>query len=200
MQYIDGIFIPDGDTTFERVLSRNRGTYQLDRIIRMLPFVNQRHVAIDIGAHVGMYSRELVKYFDHVVAFEPNADNYQCLTANVDSAKFIPYNLAVGRTDGFVGLTGGAGKSVGWKVCKGDSVRQTYLDGRGLTKIDFIKIDAEGAEYEILMGALDLLSSNHPAVLLEEKHDPNKWASVLLARLGMREVWRIKNDHLWVWK
>ena len=33
--------------------------------------------AIDIGANIGNYSKQFIKYFDSVIAFEPNKDHKQ---------------------------------------------------------------------------------------------------------------------------
>ncbi|MEN9224247.1 MAG: FkbM family methyltransferase, partial [Thermostichus sp. DRC_bins_24] len=56
----------------------------------------------------------------------------------------------------------------------GQTVRLMSLDSvwrsRNQPKIDLIKIDAEGAEEQVVSGALELLAESHPVVIFENQH------------------------------
>ncbi|MEA2236533.1 MAG: hypothetical protein QOC81_1257 [Thermoanaerobaculia bacterium] len=45
-----------------------------------------------------------------------------------------------------------------------------YAETAGLDRVDFILIDTEGADFEVLKGAAGLLASHHPAVIAEVHH------------------------------
>lgn len=101
-------------------------------------------------------------------------------------------------------MHGNACKSVGWNT-RGFGVderraRMERLDGYGITDLDFLKLDVEGGECAALRGAEKTLRRCKPVVVIEEKHDPEMRASAYLESLGMRRVFRKKNDHLFIWR
>ncbi len=67
------------------------------------------------------------------------------------------------------------------------------LDGLGLTDLTAVKLDAEGAEYEVLRGARDTLLRCRPVLSVEneERHRPGStWAvPAFLDALGYDTVW-----------
>jgi FkbM family methyltransferase len=201
MKQVHGIYLPDGDTTFAKVLERHGGEYQLNRYTDALPYIKRRRTALDIGAHVGMYARQMVKSFGLVYAFEPVPDNYECLNANVDSPGFLPYMCAIGAGAASCRAMGGEGKSVGWQMvpdATGDIIVST-IDALVTDVVDFIKIDVEGMEYDVLLGAEKTILRDRPVILIEEKFDVKCRATHYLASLGLRPAWRKKNDILFIW-
>lgn len=203
MKQVAGVWLPDAETTFGRVLKRSRGTYQFDRIQAVLQYCQHFALAIDVGAHVGMYSRELVKHFALTIAFEPNIDCYDCLIRNVDSRVFRALNSAVGQETDIVSLDGHPNKTVGYKTIpyanKGAPVFQDYIDRWKSVSLSFLKIDAEGKEYEILLGGAGTIRRCKPLILIEEKFDDEQKASALLKSWGASLIWRKKNDFLFRW-
>ena len=74
-----GWWFPDQDTHFAEMLNKNiskggQPVYQQPVRKRSIALCNQRGVALDIGANVGLWSRELCQAFERVIAFEPVAD------------------------------------------------------------------------------------------------------------------------------
>jgi FkbM family methyltransferase len=201
MKQVHGIWLPEGDTTFAKVLERHGGEYQLNRYTDALPYFKRRRTALDIGAHVGMYSRQMVKDFVAVHAFEPVADNYRCLNRNVRNTNMIPYACAVGATQATCRAYGGKGKSVSWRMIPDaeGGIQVLTIDSFDIHGVDFIKIDVEGMEYDALLGAEKTILRDKPVILIEEKFDAERRASAYLISLGMREIWRKKNDHLFTW-
>jgi len=157
---------------------------QLRAIIAYLP-KDKKIFAIDVGAHRGIWTKEMLKTFGVVTAIEPS-DLYKLIDkrANV-------INAAVGSKIGRCSLAEGK-KNTGQKhVVAGKDIKMITLDSLNLTP-DFIKIDVEGMEYDVLVGAKETIERYKPYILIEEANlserygcDPEK-ARRLLKRLGMK--------------
>jgi FkbM family methyltransferase len=145
--------------------------------------------AWDVGANIGQSTRVLARHFDRVLAFEPCAESYCILHDEMpDNVECLPF--AVGRRDGTVRLdvaeySIGTGQLVapgrplpGWGDRKGSRrVPCRSLDSllRHNPPPDFVKIDTEGGEVEVLTGGRRLFSEVRPAVVVEvhrEEHGP----------------------------
>ena len=83
MKQVAGIYLPDGEAHMPDYLTQSGGVYQPRQLNRSLAFVTNWQTAIDIGAHVGMWSKFLVQKFNRVVAFEPMPQMRACLDRNV---------------------------------------------------------------------------------------------------------------------
>jgi FkbM family methyltransferase len=139
-------------------------------------------VVVDIGAHVGYYTRmfsRCVGSEGKVFAFEPHPDNRALLQQNVrtfPNVSVLPY--AVGDTPGtsvfFESAVGSGSHSLiesRYPHARELHVEKVSLDSfftdQGVT-VNFMKIDVEGAEHEVLDGGTRLLSSTHaPDMLIE---------------------------------
>ena len=188
-------------------------TYQYDRIQACLRECGGRtRVAVDGGAHIGMWTMHLAKAFKEVVAFEPIPDNFECLQRNVAKHCTDPthvvtlYRGALSNKDGMIGLMQRGGKSYKWNVpLPGDntppsmSITCHKLDTLKLQHVDLIKLDVESHEFETLQGAIETIQRCKPVIMIEEKHDPAKRATKYLDSLGMKMVWNRKHDYLYVW-
>ena len=136
-------------------------------------------VFIDVGAHIGKYALRGAKIVGNggmVLAVEPAPINYQTLVRNIELNKLrnvIPINLAAWNVDTnlkfFVGETT-ARHSIKANVGLGYfEVEARALDHvlSGYNKIDWIKIDVEGAEYETLCGLEQVISKCRPKIIIE---------------------------------
>lgn len=123
--------------------------------------------AIDVGAHIGLFSSKMVKDFNHVYAFEPMF--YQFLEENVNVNNITIHKL---------GLTNKKA-SYKFKVREhhtgmskidpdGDQVIQCdVLDNFNFTDVDLLKIDAENQEHYIIQGMVKFLQNNSPVIIIE---------------------------------
>ena len=137
---------------------------------------------IDIGAHVGYFSMlaaALVGPTGAVFSFEPDATNYAHLIDHIEvnrATSIRPMHMAVGATPGvaefFVNADNDGGHAL-WEVGRhpfnersreSPTSRRVYVTSldhifadRDMSRLRAIKIDAEGAEFAILVGARGLL-------------------------------------------
>ena len=104
-----GWFFPDIETHFPEMLAKSvskggPAEYQQPVRLRSLNYVKNKRVALDIGANVGLWSRDLVQHFEHVIAFEPVAMFRECLELNVPSANIAVKPIALGDTNANVNM------------------------------------------------------------------------------------------------
>ena len=204
-----GIWLPDGEKHFPEWMAKNgeivngRGTYQIRKLREAMKWCKQFRTAVDVGAHVGLWSMHLVQRFKRVEAFEPVPQFRECFRRNVPDAvdvttigmmgKEVLHDhelhdcaLGVGTPDGFVSMninpadTGGT--HVNCDGLKGDAplTQMKQLDSFCFQDVDFIKIDTEGYELEVLKGAVETLRRCKPCVIVEQK--PHK----LLPNFGIK--------------
>ncbi len=102
MKQVAGIFLPDGEAHMPDYLTQSGGVYQPRQLNRSLAFVTNWQTAVDIGAHVGMWSKFLVQKFSRVVAFEPMPQMRACLERNVISPRLQVVPIALGDKHGAV--------------------------------------------------------------------------------------------------
>jgi FkbM family methyltransferase len=145
----------------------------------------------DVGANIGFFSLHMAKIvgsFGKVFAFEPDEDNLARLRRNVllnDFAKVVTISpLALGAKRGLDTFHKSARGHSGWgSLAKyGDletvavTVATDTLDDfcaeHCIRKIDFLKVDIEGFEFEFLRGASRVLQGNMVRNILVEFNGP----------------------------
>lgn len=197
------LWLPDDDDHFA-----GQHNYQQGHRDHSLSYVKQHREAIDVGAHIGTWSVDLVKIFQKVHAFEPIQKFRSCLIANVPSKNLILYPHVLGDIDG--GLCGlklnQKNNSGTMAVCEGIDYTIRTLDSFELTNIDYIKIDVEGYELSVLKGAEKILLSNKPVINIELKEEllirygvSSKEIVNYLASLGAKYVGKMVEDCVFMW-
>ncbi len=141
---------------------------------------------LDIGAHVGFFANitaQMVGSSGKVYAFEPtpstNAMLHKMCAMNGNAGIITPVNKAVGKEDGTIVFyvsddkIDNTNSVLGYRDAashKPINIALTSVDNfvkeKGLTKVDFIKIDVEGAEYDTIRGAEETLKKFRPACIL----------------------------------
>jgi FkbM family methyltransferase len=181
MKQTHGFWFPDYDTHFPRLLAKslkNDGVarYQWRARDAAVAACEQKRICIDIGANVGLWSCDLVKHFDQVIAFEPVQEFIDCFEKNVVATNYTMHRMALGRTESFINMNivqGNTGHSHINKESFGQgSIPLKTLDSFNFTNVDMIKIDVEGFEEEILAGAMETIKLNKPILVIEQqKHE-----------------------------
>ncbi|MEW6685533.1 MAG: FkbM family methyltransferase [Candidatus Edwardsbacteria bacterium] len=143
-------------------------------------------VVVDVGANIGYYSliaAKLVGDNGRIYAFEPEPNNYKLLVKNIEINNYsniVPIQKAVsnkvGKAKLFVDgynlgnhsfLESNIKKKAGF--IEVETITLDYFFERivGDNKVNFLKVDAEGAEGIILEGADKILRNKDIKVLIE---------------------------------
>ncbi len=188
--------LPDKDTHFLKY--QRKGRYQRAHVLAGMAASPRWHVAIDIGAHVGFSSWDMHHFYKEVHAFEPEPENFKCLSQNVP---VIAHQIAIGKA-GRAGLKNPCIENSGaWELVEGDTVDVVPLDKFGFTGVGFIKIDVQGKEVEVLESAKETLMENKPSILIEcsVNHRMNKSIVRYLKGLGASPLVVINEDAVFTW-
>jgi FkbM family methyltransferase len=142
-------------------------------------------IVLDIGAHIGVYTLFMAHLLDpklgRVYAFEPNPDTFPLLKHHVHTNNLthvFPVNVALGSlvadAEFFIAPSNNSSMSSMHRRLEGSrcatvkvSTLERFCCDTGIQRIDFIKMDAEGAEPEIMEGGRTILGSLRPQMLLE---------------------------------
>lgn len=191
----------------QRRLVDGQLTYQYHKLVRALALLplERRRRAVDIGAHVGLWSMQLVKHFDFVYAFEPNPVTADLWRWNVLAKNAILRQVAVGDVPGSVGLRLHDGHSGHTQTVGPGPIRVITIDSLGFIDVDFIKIDVEGLEEFVVRGAEATILRCRPLIVVEQKGEDGKLghdmegARKYLAGLGMKALDCIGGDYYMGW-
>jgi len=151
--------------------------YELLNIFKDLNIDTTSGTMIDIGANVGNHSVFLSKYFGQVIAIEPHPRNFLLLSANCMLAdNILPINTALGSASGSANLSYndenmGAGSIANDVGSKSVTVPVNTLDNEiqlhDVQRIDFMKLDVEGLEQDVLKGAVGVIEKHKPVISIE---------------------------------
>lgn len=209
MKLVNGWYLPDDDTHFESHLGvANSGSeqveYQAHQKKQAYATCTSFRTALDIGAHVGLWSRGMSVKFKRVISFEPFKGYIPILKKNAPNVEI--HNHALGEKRGKVELTVPEGNTGAAYISGDGEIDVIPLDDLGpWSEVDFIKIDCEGYELPVLKGAVKLLQRNNPVIIVEQKphkHFADKWGQYdaigYLETLGYQPYARIIDD--WILK
>jgi FkbM family methyltransferase len=151
-------------------------------------FARKGDVALDIGTNLGLVMLQLAAQVGpsgRVHAFEPNPAMLAFLDATLARNADLPVTLhrvALGRDEAMLPLSvpavnaGAAsfvdngGRAVAYRVDVPVRRLDAFAAEHGIDRVDFIKIDVEGFEAEVLQGGRDLIRRLRPrAIVLEEQ-------------------------------
>lgn len=216
MKQVDQWWFPDeelmlpAEMTKHQVYVDGRLTWQYHKYEAAMKCCRKRRVAIDIGAHVGLWSYFMARDFDYVHAFEPLVDHRACWARNLEGTppeRVALYGMALGAANEIVHMTSDPTATGGAHIGDGPHAVQVWaLDDFGIAIVDLIKIDVEGYEAAVIRGAVQTLLRCRPVVIVEnvernlERYGESP-ASVInqLTDLGMQVQTRLGPDTILTW-
>lgn len=142
-------------------------------------------VLLDIGANVGHFSVALSDCIGRAILFEPNPEAARRARENLqlNALGYELRELAISDRKGRLGFTDVGGASPYNRVVAGEpaarEVEASTLDEqtRALERVDFVKIDVEGHEVQVLAGGAHLFTRTRPRLVLFEVLAPHELAA-----------------------
>lgn len=147
--------------------------------------ISPHDIVLDIGGNIGLTALLFSDLSAKVLAFEPSPTTFSLLQANLAQAGFenvTAFNRGLGPSASTTTLTfsqhNRSGGFVSDQIHLGagyitESIQIETLDDLVLPMVDhvnFIKIDVEGFEADVLDGGMRLLERDRPTVVLEMNH------------------------------
>lgn len=162
--------------------------------------------AFDIGANTGQAAKRIAPHFGAVHSFEPCLESFEVLCLDRPE-NVTPHLIAVSDLDGDVILTETAesiqsgqlttGEGLNWGAWVGERVvpcsTLDTLVGQ-LGEPDFVKIDTEGHEVQVIAGGRLLWNTRRPPILIEIHQRANEQA--IRALLRHYRIDRIEHEYL----
>lgn len=127
--------------------------------------ITKDSIVVDVGAHIGSFSISVARSAYKVLAFEPEPTNYQMLKKNMELNRLENmsiFEMAVSGISGYQDIyTYHGGSSADYSMYERGTKNikmgriptisvEDIIKREGLPRIDFLKLDCEGAEHDIL--------------------------------------------------
>jgi FkbM family methyltransferase len=185
------------DYVIQTIIQKNN-FYEIETLSKWFPYFKDAEYIFDIGANLGNHSVYFAKKNkkSHVFAFEPFPDNYELLKKNIDGnelSNVALYNEAVGKHVGHVQIKefdeSNYGGTSFMESSEGEgSIRMTSVDNAiidlSIPRLDFIKIDTEGFEQDIIQGMSYTIEEYHPIIWVECSDSSIKEVYRILMKAG----------------
>lgn len=170
----------------DNYLDHIRGAFEPDMVSLFDTLLASGDTVLDIGANIGCTSILFGSRVRRVISFEPSPSTFRLLEANVQAAELANvalHNVGMGKSAGRFELTfssdnrSGGFVSNGVRTSPGHQVESieivqgdAFLRAAGIDQVDFIKIDVEGFERNVIEGLGATLAASRPVVTLELNH------------------------------
>lgn len=188
--------------------------YQNRGYLKAIDFVKQKRTAIDVGAHIGIFSRRMSKDFAQVHCFEPQPvlnDCWDLNCAGLSNLKLHKHCLS---------NKSGTAQMKCYEANSGAStlhfdpnkkfmnrkhrqfiidVDLQTLDSYNFTDVDFIKIDAEYHELQVLQGAANTINKYKPVIYVELHGKPEEVRMQDPAYQHMLSIGYTEQEYLGSW-
>lgn len=178
MESYKNIYYPkENNSCVVNALVKNRiWEKKIDKIMKET--IKPDWVCVDAGAYIGTHALTMSKLCKEVHLFEPQPLVYECLNKTKEALKIKNWyinNYAL--LDNDFGLIKFCSNNDGdarilrstfrrdWKY-KMD-VKTMRLDSMLIEKVNFMKIDVEGSEWELIKGAFGTIARDRPVIILE---------------------------------
>lgn len=161
-------------TRLDRYLFPNSFHFILNKMLEKYSYeaagiaVAEGDIVLEVGANIGEFSRAAAEIASKVICVEPDVKPFECLKLNLAEYSNVHlYNLVSGNFSGdinfYISSTGADSSIIEPDSFERIEVKKSktldsILEELSLTKVNFLKIEAEGAEPEVLAGAVKVLT------------------------------------------
>lgn len=158
-------------------------------------------IAIDGGAYDGTTSLDFAKCGAKVYAFEMDAANYKNCRARLDAS--VSYDITlenIGLSDteseeSYSCFGVGSRKNVNGNLTARFTDLDTYAARNNISRVDYIKLDIEGAELEMLHGAAKTITRCKPKMAISAYHKPEDLWSLATYIKSLRADYEFEFRH-----
>ena len=161
------------------------GLYEVDELEAVSKVLGLRTMRkstmLDIGANIGNHSIYFSRFFEKVIAFEPNPKIYRLLEINTEEMPNVEvknHGLSEKKEvlDFSVDKANWGGSRIICEDAESDAPASIKVNVESLddvlndraSQIELMKIDVEGHEFSVLQGAKKTLEKHKPTILFEE--------------------------------
>jgi len=208
-----GWHFPDLDRHFARTVSLWPNTdYQQATVNEALRHVAKFDCVVDVGGNIGLHTVRFAQLFQQVHSFEPTDINFECLQKNTETLTSVfLHKVGLGDKENTlkIQLPANADNCGNFSIVDfKDNSEQTIdqiieirtLDSYNLAP-DLIKIDVQGFDYNVLIGATTTIKSHHPVIIIEsETKESRNSIGEFLSQQGYAVVSKIRHDQIWVYQ
>ena len=216
-RFLINFYVPDYSKEFiQNEMVDYRGFFDEFTLIFFDKYIKDNSVILDIGGNIGNHSLywAIVRKAEKIVAFEPYKIAYDHFQKNIEINNLeniiTVHNKGVGaeNTKAQSGILcyGNMGGCTIISSSEGN-MEIVALDSMelNLNCIDLIKIDTEGYEYNVLLGAKNTICKYLPTIILEvfrkkEKDERYNEINSFLEEIGYTCVDFISNDFIFIHK
>lgn len=180
--------------------------YEHDKIKKALEYINVGDTVLDVGANIGVHTIPYIQKIGKlgtIHAFEPQGLIYQLLEDNVNLNCNYPnvhlYHMAIGHNECETTMSGFCdGKPIDYHRSQqtnyggislgkhGEKIVMRTIDSFDFDRVNFIKIDVEGAEKLVIWGARETIRKHRPVVFFEEN-----WKKITN---DMKSMYKLSNE------
>lgn len=141
---------------------------RLPDLYKALEHVWRFGICVQAGGNCGVWPKHLATVFETVYTFEADPLNFRCLCANVPEENVFKIPMALCADMAPV------------EMIRSDNIGAHYVEGKGsiptqridnmcLRGLDFLQLDIEGHEHEVLLGADETIGEYSPVIMIEDK-------------------------------
>ena len=179
---------------------KDPNTYQLKHSTASLKHLKHTRTAIDVGAHIGIFTRRYASQFQQVIAIEPL--NYNYLINNTQDLNNVTV-IAKGcsnKQETLQAYNPKHSNSGAWELHSkakdktNIAIETITIDSLQLSDVDLIKVDTQGMESKVVEGAINTLKHCSPIVQLEL---PNRLTQEMMHEIGYKCIEKVGKDWLW---
>jgi len=167
--------------------------HDLSHLRAALPYVRNWQRAVDVGAHQGIWTRELRKHFAAVESFEPVPANFWHLPELDHGEEHRVYPYGIGARQEKARFAAGTENTGQWHIdAEGEVQAQIYpLDWFHFNQVGLLKFDVEGYELFALQGAVETIETWKPVVIIEVNGLHQRYA----VKDGAAELWLMQRGY-----
>ncbi|MGI9212661.1 MAG: FkbM family methyltransferase [Methylococcaceae bacterium] len=193
----------------QKQILMNNTFFELHYLRTIQPLIPANAVIIDAGANIGNHTLFFagVCRARKVYSFEPLKEIFKILEKNISINGFdqvMPINAVLGANPGYASLDSFIPNNIGatsFALGTEGNYEITTIDALNLDKVDFIKMDVEGAQQSALEGAKQTLTRCRPRLWIElrQKFGEYEPTANQLSSMGYRLERKLgSNDFLFV--